>query len=73
MKDRKRKEGEKREGKGWGRSHTHRGQGEKDNGGERPQSPFIASQAPTWLLLGNRWAEPRENANTNNNSRLYQY
>jgi hypothetical protein len=30
---------------------------------QRGNSPFIASQAPTWVLLGNCWAELRRNAN----------
>lgn len=34
---------------------------------------YLAGGEASCLLLGNRWAEPRENANTNNNSRLYQY
>jgi hypothetical protein len=25
---------------------------------------YILSQVPTWLLLGNSWAEPRGHANT---------
>ena len=32
-------------------------------GAERSNSPFIESQAPNWLLLGNCWAEPQGNAN----------
>ena len=41
-----------------GASHTHPRKRES----QTPTSPFIASQAPTWLLLGNCWAEPRRNA-----------
>lgn len=33
-----------------------------DGVGRAKHCPFIASQAPTWLLLGNCWVEPRRNA-----------
>jgi hypothetical protein len=36
----------------------------RERGRERPNSPVIASQADTWLLLGNCWAEPKRKANT---------
>lgn len=40
------------------REDTERGEGsERDR--ERPNSPFIASQAPTWLFLSNCWAKAR--------------
>ena len=64
-KDKKREE--RKKGRGWPGTHERRGgeEGEERRGEgerERPNSPFIASQAPTWLLLGNCWAEPRGKA-----------
>jgi len=53
-----RKSPQREKGRGRGRE---RGRGTERERGQT--SPFIASQAHTWLLLGNCWVEPRRNAN----------
>lgn len=57
------------EEKGAGQTEKDRKREERERrehgvlGAERSNSPFIASQSPNWLLLGNCWEEPRRNAN----------
>lgn len=48
-----------REGEREGERKTDRQRHKKDG-----ESFLSTSQAHTWLLLGNCWAEPRGNANT---------
>lgn len=50
----------------WPARNSFRGDGEKEvKESERPNNPFYSKPGrPTWLLLGNCWAERRRNANT---------
>ena len=59
-------ERERREKAGWEhqKREGRREAREQESKRGTPNSPFTASQAPTWLLLGNCWAEPRRNDNT---------
>lgn len=57
-KERREKVGKRPAGNTW----LGEGPGEEKEVGAA-NSPFIASQAPNWLLLSNCWEEPRRNAN----------